>query len=516
LSLVAAINRLGAVAVLISPATPDEILPRALELGETDALVTDPETAARARAAIGGKVLVLGGVGEVPGGSAAGAARVLPDGVIDMEKIDSDAVALPTWYKPDAGLARDLAMVFVFAGRLGDPADAPRAMRITNRRWAFAALGAAAAATLTTRDTVYCALPLHHPSGTLVATGSAIVGGARLALASTFTPHTFWEEVRRYGATIVFYAGDMCRALVDAPAALGENNNPVRLFAGSGLRADVWRRLVDRFGPVGVLEMYASTEANVVLANAAGKKIGSVGKPLPGSPEVAIAAYDFAADELVRDGAGRLLRARLDEPGMLVARMSARAGADIAHIDPRRLLRDAFGPDSPASAGSLRSRPGDTWFVTGDFFRVDAVGDYWFVDRSGQMVMTRMGAIASTRIEDALYEAGGIAMCVAAGRAEDAIDHAPTAEAPATRRGVELPIAAIVLAPNAPLDLGALSAAVRTLPEYARPRRLRVVPSLPMTDGYRPIKSALRSLDLSRAAGNVYAWDTRLQKYAAL
>ena len=53
---------------------------------------------------------------------------------------------------------------------------------------------------------------------------------------------------------------------------------------------------------------------------------------------------------------------------MLVARLSARAGADVAHIDPTRLLRDAF-------------EPGDLWFVTGDFCEVDAEGDYWFVDR---------------------------------------------------------------------------------------------------------------------------------------
>jgi putative long chain acyl-CoA synthase len=429
-----------------------------------------------------------------------------------MEQIDPAAVTLPSWYKPDPGHARDLAMVFVSSGT----AEPPRAQRITNRRWAFAALGAAAAATLTTRDTVYCCLPLHHPSGTLVAVGSALVGGARLALASRFEPATFWDEVRRYGASVVFYAGEMCRALVDAAPTMGENNNPVRLFAGSGLRPDVWRRLVDRFGPVGVLELYASTEANTVLANAAGKKIGSVGRPLPGSPEVAIAAWNFADDELVRDAGGKLLHARLDEAGMLVARMSSRAGADIAHIDPRRLLRDAF-------------EPGDTWFVTGDFFRVDTVGDYWFVDRAGQMILTRLGAVASTRIEDAIYAAGGIALCIAAGRAEDALDRPPpapaeTASGPNGLRdlasagashGIEVPIAAIVLGPSGAFDLAAISDAVRALPEYARPRRLRLVPSLPMTDGYRPIKRALRTLDLSPSAPNVYRWDPIAQRYVS-
>ena len=490
LSVVAAINRIGAVAVLLSPATPDDLVARALGLGEADTLIVDPDGAARARAATTGRVLVLGGVGEVPWQP--GASRVLPAGVVDLEAIEPGAVELPGWYRPDPGRARDLAMVFVSSGR-----DAAlRAVRITNRRWAFSALGAAAAATLTTRDTVYCCLPLHHPSGTLVATGSALISGARLALASAFTPDAFWDEVRRYGVTVVYYAGEMCRRLIDAPPVLGENNNPVRLFAGSGLRAGVWRRLVDRFGPVGVLEMYASTEANTVLANARGKKLGSVGRPLPGSPDVAIAAWSLAADDFVRDGAGRLVHARLDEPGMLVAALAA--AADLAYIDPRRIVSDAFVA-------------GDRWFVTGDLFRVDPEGDYWFVDRAHQMITTPHGPVASTRIEDALYEVPGVALCAATGR-PGASDLADPAAPPAPAGDHQIAIAAIQLHPGATLDLEALSRAVAALPEYARPHRIRIVDALAMTDGFRPIKHALDHLDLGDGP-QVLAWDARAQRY---
>jgi len=496
LSVVAAVNRLGAVAVLLSPDTADDVLPRALDLGEVEVLIVDPETAARVRAITSIKVMVLGGVGEQgelpPGprvtdpnwpapapGSDGRTKRVIPPGVIDMETIDPEAVTLPAWYKPDAGRARDLAMVFVTSGKY----EPPRAVRITNRRWAFSALGAAAAATLTTRDTVYCCLPLHHPSGTLVAAHSALIGGSRLALASRFASETFWDEVRRYGVSVVYYAGEMCRRLVDADPVLGEKNNPVRLFAGSGMRADVWRQLIDRFGPVGVLELYASTEANAVLANAAGKKIGSAGRPLPGSPEVAIAAYHFTDNDLVHDGRGRLVRARLDEPGMLIARLSQRAGADLAHIDPKRLLRDAF-------------EPGDIWFVTGELFKVDTMGDYWFVDRPSQMIHTRQGAVASTRVEDGLYDCQSVALCVAVARPDP--DDA----------GAQIPVAAIQLHPNTSLDLAALAQAVQALPEYARPRIVRVVDEIPLTDGFRPIKS--RAFD---RAGAQYRWEPRTQSY---
>jgi len=481
LSVVAALSRIGAVSVLLSPATPDAVLARALELGDAGALVVDPDGAARARAALTGPILVLGGAGEVPWQPGAG--RALPPGVVDLEAIDPAAVELPAWYRPDPGRARDLAMVFVSSGEH----EPPRAVRITHRRWAFSALGAAAAATLTTRDTVYCCLPLHHPSGTLVATGSALISGARLALARAdrASGEGFWDEVRRYGATVVYYAGEMCRRLVDAPPVLGENNNPVRLFAGSGLRRDVWRRLVDRFGPVGVLEMYASTEASMVLANARGKKLGSVGRPLPGSPDVAIAAWSLPDDDFVRDGAGRLIHARLDEPGMLVARLAD--GPELAHVDPRRVLRDAFAA-------------GDLWFVTGDLFRVDAEGDHWFVDRKAHMIATRHGAVASTRIEDALYEVPGVAVCAATGRPDP------------DDRAHRFAIAAVQLHAGARLDLDAVSHAVATLPEYARPRRLCIVESLALTDGFRPIKHALDALDLEDGP-DVLAWDARAQRY---
>jgi putative long chain acyl-CoA synthase len=477
LSVVTALNRLGAVAVLLSPAIPDDLIARALALGDAAILIVDPDGATRARAAIPGKILVLGGVGEVPWQP--GQSRVLPAGVVDMEAIAPETVALPAWYRPDPGRASELAMIFVTAGG-GEPA---RAVRITNRRWAFSALGAAAAATLTTRDTVYCCLPLHHPSGTLVATGSALVSGARLALASQFSPETLWDEVRRYGVSVVYYAGEMCRRLVDAQPVLGENNNPVRLFAGSGLRRDVWRRLVDRFGPVGVLEMYASSEANIVLANARGKKLGSVGRPLPASPEVAIAAWSFTDDDFARGGDGRLVHARPGEPGMLIARLAT--SGDPAPGATPRVLRDAFSP-------------GDRWLVTGDFFQLDADGDYWFVDRRDQMIATALGPIASARIEDALYQAPGIALC-AVTSVPDPADGAH-----------QIPFAAIELQPGKPLDLDGLARAVATLPDHARPRRIHLVAQLALTDGFRPIK---RSLALAAAGAPTLIWDASAARY---
>ncbi len=148
-----------------------------------------------------------------------------------MERIDPDEVELPSWYEPDPGCARDLGLIMLTAGR----GRRPRAAKITNQRWAFSAYGTAAACTLSPRDTVYCCLPLHHPAGMLVTVGGGLVGGARLALATEFNPTAFWDDVHRYGATVVFYAGEMLRELLRSPPSSSDNQNSIRLFAGSGV-----------------------------------------------------------------------------------------------------------------------------------------------------------------------------------------------------------------------------------------------------------------------------------------
>lgn len=463
LSVVCALNRMGAVAVLLSPDPTRITLEQAQRLAPMDALVTDPEHAADARAAFPGPVLVLGGFGERP---------VLPERVVDMEAIDPEAVVLPPWYEPNQGRAADLAMMFLTAGRN----EVPKPARITHRRWAFSALGAAAGCTLTSDDTVYCCLPLHHPAGMLVSVGGALVGGSRLALARRFDPETFWPEVRRYGATVVFYAGDMLRELVDAPASPLDAHSPVRLFAGSGMRIDVWERLVQRFGRASVLEFYASTECNAVLANASGAKIGALGRPLPGSAELALLSWDFDCEDFARDEGGRLIVSAPDEIGVLVARI------DPAHPTASS---DGYveGPESGARVLRGVFEPGDAWFVTGDLMRRDADGDFWFVDRLGDVVRSAAGPLPTIAIEDALVRI------------------------PAIRRaavyGVSLPdvpvqvLVASVVPRDTVLDAPLLTWEVAAvLPHPRRPRVVRIVPSVPMTDGFRLMKAALRERGL--------------------
>ena len=263
LAVVAALSRLGAVAVLLRP---DGDTRREATLGQVRRIIADPERSAHAAGGDSMHTFVLGGGG--------GPRDLGLEVTTDMEQIDPTAVRLPAWYSPNPGHASDLAFV-LFTGE----GPNTRMSRITNGRWVTSALGTASSAGLGGEDTVYSVTPLHHPSGLMMSIGGAIAGGARIAMARGFDPATFWEEVRRYGVTVASYTWTMLRELVDAPPQPGERHHPVRLFVGSGMPRNLWRRVQRRFEPARVLEFYASTETGAILVNLGTSKPGSHRSP---------------------------------------------------------------------------------------------------------------------------------------------------------------------------------------------------------------------------------------------
>jgi putative long chain acyl-CoA synthase len=429
-----ALNRLGAVPALAPPSADADALRAAFaSLGARRAIV-DPEHTRD----LAPEVLVLGG---------GGARRDLGPAVVDMEAIDPAAVALPSDVGRDAMRAGELAMILLRPGESG----ALRAAPVTGHRVALSALGAAAACTITPEDTVYCAIPLHHPTGVLACVGAAFAGGARLALAERFDADAFFPEARRYGATVVFYAGEMLRPLAHAAPSKGERDHAVRLVAGSGMRADLWEKLRARYG-FGVMEFYASTTQRVIAANASGEKVGALGKRMPGGVEAMVARVALATGELARDEAGLVVRAAIDEPGVLLARVD-----DDDAVGDRGVVRDVVAT-------------GDRWRASSDVLRVDADGDLWFVDALSGFVHTAEGAVSTRRVEDALYALPEVEQAAAWGEG-DIVRAAVSPAGVSDERIAEA--------------LGALEA-------WERPVSVARVAEIPMTEGYRPDKRALR------------------------
>lgn len=468
LGVIAALSRIGAVAVLLRP---DGSLRREVQLGRVRRIVADPEHAEQAQTIKNIPIHILGG---------GGGPRDLGSAVDDMEAIDPDQVALPGWYEPNPGRAQDLAFI-LFTGS----GDGTRVNRISNGRWALSAFGTATSASLTRADTVLSLTPIHHPSALLTGIGAALASRARLAMTTKFDPDTFWPEVRRYGATAVTYTWTMGADILDAPTAGRDVHHPIRLFIGSGMPTGLWRQLENRLSPAKVLEFYASTEGDAVLVNVRGDKIGSMGRPLPGSATLKIARYDIEAGRLIEGKDGFAVECNPGEVGMLLARLSPRDGAY-----PDQSLRAMF-------------EGGDAWLATGDLFYKDADGDHWLVGGVQSLIRTPHGSTPPIPVQDAISTIEAVHLSVAYG-----IDEADGSTSVAC---------AVELHPRQKLTAEALAEAIASLPRPDRPTYIRVVPEIPRTTWYRvktgklrdegiPARKGVWILDADRAT---YTWHPR-------
>jgi putative long chain acyl-CoA synthase len=464
---IAALSRLGAVAVVMRP---DADLAASVRLGGVSEILTDPTNLDAARD-LPGQILVLGG----------GEARDLhlphDSDVIDMEQIDPDAVALPAWYRPNPGLARDLAFIaFTAAG--GELV----AKQITNYRWAVSAFGTASTAALDRRDTVYCLTPLHHESALLVSLGGAVVGGTRIALSRGLDRDRFVQEVRQYGVTVVSYTWAMLRDVVDDPAFVLHGNHPVRLFIGSGMPTGLWERVLDAFAPAHVVEFFATTDGQAVLANVSGAKVGSKGRPLPGVGRVELGAYDAEHDLILENDNGFVQIAEPNQVGVLLAQSNG-------PIDPSASVkRGVFAP-------------ADTWISTEYLFYRDTDGDYWLAGRRGSVVHTARGLVYAEPVTDALSYINGV-------------DLAVTYNVPVG--GQQLAVSAVTLLPGATITDADLTEAVAKIPVGVGPDVVHVCQEMTLSATYRPTVSALRAAGIPKPGRHAWYFDADSDEFRRL
>ncbi|MFT4041910.1 MAG: AMP-binding protein [Gordonia sp. (in: high G+C Gram-positive bacteria)] len=443
LVVVAALSRLGAVAVLLAG---EGDIGEMLRLSDCAVLISDPTHLDQA-VIHSDRVLVLGGGND----DSRLIERADGHSIIDMERIDPESVELPVWYRPDPGLAGDLAFIlFTVSG--GVLTRWP----VTNHRFAISAFGAASAAGLTHRDTVYCLPPLHHASGLLTSLGATVVGRARIALSNGIDATTFATEVHRYGVTVVSYTWTMMREIIRAEDFALNEHNPIRLFMGSGLPAGLWEELLDLFPQARVLEFFASAAGTAILANVAGDKVGSMGKALPETNPVAVAGFDVDEGRLIVGKKGFVRRTEPDEVGMLLAR--ARGRSDAA----TRVLRDVF---------AVRDR----WEVSGHLFRRDTDDDLWFMGSADSVVHSAAGPVYLPPIEAALSRIRGIDQVVSYGVDTPA---GPICVAAVTVRRDTRADALTVT--QLRIGLGGLAAATR-------PHVIALVDDIPVSESYRPI-----------------------------
>jgi len=389
----------------------------------------------------------------------------LPSGV---ESLRAALAASETAGPPLADLrGRDVFLYIYTSGTTGYPKPAVvRHMRFTMGGIALSGLFGIGAA-----DVVYAPLPLYHGESNFVGFSVALRAGGAFASRRAFSATAFLDDVRRHGATMLVYVGELCRYLMALPPGPADRDHRLRVAAGAGLRPDIWQAFQARFGIARIFEMYGATEGNVSLINR-GNRLGSVGRAHPFQHHnIRLARYDVASGELVRGTDGFLIPSVDGEPGELLGRVGAGAMPYDGYVDraasERKLVRDAF-------------KRGDAWFRTGDLLRRDAEGWYYFVDRIGDTFRWKGENVATQEVGEILNGCPGV---------QESNVYGVTVPHTEGRAGM----AALVLADGTTFDpRGFHDHVMRNLPRYAAPLFVRVLPRMDVTGTLKQRKIALQ------------------------
>ncbi|XP_076140492.1 long-chain fatty acid transport protein 3 isoform X2 [Alosa pseudoharengus] len=321
-------------------------------------------------------------------------------------------------------------------------------------------------------DNIYVTLPLYHMSASLLGIGGCIELGATCILKKKFSARQFWKDCQKYNVTVFQYIGELCRYLINQPKTAEETAHQVRIAAGSGLRADVWREFAKRFGKIHIREAYGMTEASIGFLNYT-NEIGPIGRASyfnkRNSP------FDFLkcdpnTYEPIRTESGRCIRAKKGETGILVAPVSGMnpflGYAGNKEMSERKLLRNVF-------------QEGDVYFNTGDLMLQDHRDFVHFRDRIGDTFRWKGENVATTEVSEIL---GGLDFV------QDVNVYGVSVPGYEGRAGM----AAIVLKPDQKLDGRRFySHLVQNLPAYAWPWFLRVETSIDVTETFKQQKGKL-------------------------
>ena len=349
----------------------------------------------------------------------------------------------------------------------------PKAAKVGQRRLLaagtpFSKVGVRAKPT----DRMYLCLPLFHGTGFICGVNSSIHSGASMFLRRKFSASAFWPEVQKYGCTIFFYVGELCRYLVTQPPCPEEHNNPLDRVFGNGLRPDVWDEFKERFGIDRICEFYGSSEGNITFINAFNKS-KTIGY-CPGT--IALVEYDIEQDEIVLDENGKYIQVEPGNPGLL-----------LGEIDDRFRF-DGYTDKAASDAKILRDvlKPGDAWFNTGDLITEVDVGfvmgkpHYQFVDRIGDTFRWRSENVSTNEVGEILNANSQVEIANVYG-----------VDIPATEGKAGM--ASVALNPGQAFDPEEFSAYVTSnLPGFAQPVFVRIQVDISTTGTFKLVKGALR------------------------
>lgn len=374
----------------------------------------------------------------------------------------------------------DTASIVYTSGTTG----MPKGVVIPNR-WILANYVTPKMALLGPDDVVHTSLPLYHIGGVYADVLAALIAGGSAVLWDRFSPQAFWDRVDEYGATSATLLSVMMPWLMKPPASGDDHHNTLDKVHMQPLPEN-YDAIAERFGFDFVTVAFAQTESGapvVGVINAAEGEHATPAEYRQGkNPEEIVAASREFGLPVVAD---------IDEE-----RYMGQVREDIVEV---AILNERDEPVATGEVGELAVRPKEPglllesyynkpertleatrnlWFHTGDAAYRDAEGNFYFVDRKGDVIRRRGENISSVQIQDEV-------------NAHDAVDQAAAFPVDAPEGGEDQ----IAVAVESGGDLASEDLAAfldGRLPAFMQPDHYVFVDEIPTTETNKMEKYQLR------------------------
>jgi 2-aminobenzoate-CoA ligase len=274
--------------------------------------------------------------------------------------------------------------------------------------------------------------------------------GAASATIEQGGPDKLLDAIAKFGVTHLGTAPTAYKAMLSQPA-LDEALKTLRycISAGEHLPEATWRAWKERTG-IAITDGIGSTEMMHIFVSAAGDDIrpGATGRAVPGYTATVLDSNDNE----IAEGVGRL---------------AIKGPTGCRYLDDERQKNYVV----------------NGWNVTGDTYRKDADGYYWYLARSDDMIVSSGYNIGAPEVENALLSHPAVAECAVIG-------------VPCTERGQKVKAFVVLAADETPSDelVAELQAhAKHVIAPYKYPREIEFVEALPKTATGKLRRSELRA-----------------------
>ena len=301
---------------------------------------------------------------------------------------------------------------------------------------------------VTSEDRYLVAAPLFHIGG-MAPPFVMLVRGASFALLSGFSTDKFWAAAKQSKATVVFLLGVMATFLMKQPKSPNDKDHYVKKAFMVPLSDDALA-FNERFG-IDIYTIFNMTEISSPIVSEPNPAVrGTCGKVRPG---VDVRLVDSNDCEVPLGQVGEMI-IRTDRPwGM----------------------NSGYYKNSEATAEAWRNG----WFHTGDAFRQNENGYFYFVDRIKDAIRRRGENISSFEVEAEICSHPAVKEAAAIGVPSEATE--------------DDVMAIISVVENETIDPKALCEfLVKRMPYYMVPRYIRIVNGLPKTPTEKVQKAQLR------------------------